>query len=303
MKNTMQGHLGLLALSVCLVLCLWAGILYAAGGSAVTDWENDIISGTGYGAPPDRAKNPGHARILAHQAAMLDAYRRLAEQAKGIHITADSTMEDNISTGDIVAGEVDAVVKRAKVVPGSESYDAYGNCTLTLEVPLYGVTNSIAKVALKPVAMEAFPEPSVQGAEDAVDGGYTGLVIDCSDVDGTPTGNILPVAFWSGMLLSTGSTGLNPVMQPVVRRDSGQAIYSYSNLDYEKVVAKGMVSYTDGKKDKSERVGSKPLVVKAVRLEDNSSSPVVSAKDADKILRENQASHFLDNGAVAMSAS
>ena len=120
----------------------------SAIGSASVDWENDILSGTGYGTPPDRAKNSGHARILAHQAAMLDAYRRLAEQAKGIHITADSTMEDNISTGDIVSGEVDAVIKRAKVV--SENYDQYGNCTVVLEVPLYGVTNSIAKVALKP---------------------------------------------------------------------------------------------------------------------------------------------------------
>ena len=243
MKNTMQGHLGLLALSVCLVLCLWAGILSAAGGSAVTDWENDIISGTGYGAPPDRAKNPGHARILAHQAAMLDAYRRLAEQAKGIHITADSTMEDNISTGDIVAGEVDAVIKRAKVVPGSETYDEYGNCTLTLEVPLYGVTNSIAKVALKPVEKEAFPAPTVNASisagastaaagEMAVTGSYTGLVVDCSGL------------------------GLQPVMSPVIKSAEQQPIYGYKNLDYDKVISKGMASYANGMGGNKSRAGN-----------------------------------------------
>ena len=59
-----------------------------------------------------------------------------------------------------------------------------------------------------------------------------------------------------------------------------------------------MVSYTDGKKDGVDRAGQKPLVIKAVMLEDNNSNPVVSAKDADKILRENQISHFLDEGAV-----
>ena len=292
-----------IAITLCCILCVSIATLYAAGGSAVTDWANDTIIGTGYGVPPERAKNPGHARILAHQAAMLDAYRRLAEQAKGIHITASSTMEDNILSGDIVAGEVDAVIKRAKIVTGSEQYDGYGNCTLTLEVPLYGVTNSIAKVALKPVAKEAFPEPSVQGTDDAVDGGYTGLVIDCSDVVGSTSGSIVPVAFRGEMLLSNGGTGLNPVMKPMVRRDSGQAIYSYNNLDYEKVVEKGMVSYTDGKNGGSDRAGKKPLIVKAVKLDDNGSSPVVSARDADKILKENQASHFLDDGALVFMST
>ena len=264
--NHVMHHCGKVVLAICFVLCIGIGTLFAAQGSAVTDWENDIISGTGYGTPPDRAKNPGHARILAHQAAMLDAYRRLAEQAKGIHITAESTMEDNISTGDIVAGEVDAVIKRAKVVPGSESYDEYGNCTVTLEVPLYGVTNSIAKVALKPVEKEAFPAPSVNvsvsletnttiGGSLSATGGYTGLVVDCSGL------------------------GLQPVMSPVIRNAEQQPIYGYKNLDYDKVIAKGMASYANGMSGNKSRAGNSPLVVKAVSV-------------------ENQTSHFLDNCAV-----
>ena len=151
--------------SVRKIICLLAAVGFLlslnmaqtfAAGSAMTDWDREIISGTGYGvADSAKAKNPGHARIMAHQAAMLDAFRRLAEQAKGIHVTATSSISDNISTGDVVTGEVDAVVKRAKVV--SENYDEYGNCSVVLEVALFGVNNSIAKAVLKPVVKEAGP--------------------------------------------------------------------------------------------------------------------------------------------------
>ena len=250
-----------------------------AAGSAMTDWDREIITGTGYGvADPAKAKNPGHARIMAHQAAMLDAYRRLAEQAKGIHVTATSSISDNISTGDVVVGEVDAVVKRARVV--SENYDEYGNCSVVMEVPLFGVNNSIAKAVLKPVVKEAFPAPTVNETtiqstvNVTITGGYTGLIIDCSGL------------------------GLKPVMSPVIRNANQQPIYGYKNLDYDRVIDKGMASYASGMNGNLSRAGSKPLIIKAVRVEDHNSYPVVDTVDADRILLENQKSHFLDNCAV-----
>jgi len=275
-------HLLLTVTALCFVMCLGIGTLLAAQGNAVTDWDNDVITGTGYGIPKDGAKNPGQARIWAHQAAMLDAYRRLGETAQGIHITAESTIADNISTGDIVTGAVDAVIKRAKVV--SENYDEWGNCTVTLEVPLYGVTNSIAKVALKPVTKEAFPAPTVEATSGSsstsvsvsvnVQGGYTGLVVDCSGL------------------------GLQPVMSPVIRNAEQQPIYGYKNLDYDKVIAKGMAGYANGMSGNKSRAGNNPLVVKATAVVNHNSYPVVSTADANKILAENQTSHFLDNCAV-----
>ena len=291
--NHVMHHCGKVVLAICFVLCLGVGTLFAAQGSAVTDWENDIISGTGYGTPPDRAKNPGHARILAHQAAMLDAYRRLAEQAKGIHITADSTMEDNIMSGDIVAGEVDAVIKRAKIVPGSETYDEYGNCTVTLEVPLYGVTNSIAKVALKPVAKEAFPAPSVNVS---VSVGTSTEVTSSSAT--APVGNVTATGVYTGLVVDCSGLGLQPVMSPVIRNTEQKPIYGYKNLDYDKVISNGMASYANGMSGNKSRAGNNPLVVKAVSVENHNSYPVISTADANKVLTENQASHFLDNCAV-----
>ncbi|MBR3622346.1 MAG: hypothetical protein IKN43_03230 [Selenomonadaceae bacterium] len=274
-----------------------SAVSFAAQGGATTDWENNVIQGIGYGTPPDRAKNPGHARILAHQAAMLDAYRRLGEQANGIHITADSTMEDNISSGDIVKGAVDAVIKRARVVPGSEKYDEYGNCTIILEVPLYGVTNSIAKVALKPVEKEAFPKPSVNVSVSVKTQTATNIPTTGSSAAPAPA-NVTATGGYTGLVVDCSGLGLQPAMSPVIRNADNQPIYGYKNLDYDKVVAYGMANYANGMSGNKSRAGNNPLVVKAIRVENHNSYPVISTADANKVLAENAASHFLDNCAV-----
>lgn len=317
-----------------ILTCLCFSVVFAAEGDAITDWENAVIRGKGYGAPSEKAKNPGHARILAHQAAMLDAYRRLAEQAKGIHITATSTIEDNISSGDIVVGEVDAVIKRAKVVPGSETYDEYGNCSVVLEVPLFGVNNSIAKLAFKPVKKEAFPAPNLNVSVTVENNTKTTVkpiapapvtppattvpkvpptkepapaISDnnSSDTKATTGSSAAPAP--KGMTANGGFTGLivdcrgldlNPVMSPVIRNAENEPIYGYKNLDYDKVVSIGMASYAKNLNENTERAGKNPLTVKAIRVENHNSYPVISTEDANKVLVENGASHFLDNCAV-----
>lgn len=236
-------------------------------------WENGMLTASGYGVPPASAANPGQARSLALKAAKMDAYRNLAEKARGIHITADET---------VVEGAVDAVITGARIV--SEEYDEYGNSTVVMTVPVYGVKNSLAKAALKPVEKEAFPAPS----DDAgvAEGGYTGLIIDCRDlVEDTKKG---------------GRVTLNPVLSPVIRDSSRQTIYGYSNLDYDKVVSRGMVGYSEDMSENIKRAGSRPLIVKASELTDESSSPVLSPVDADKILVENRLGHFLDDCRVVL---
>lgn len=309
------------------LLCAWRPTASAELATAGVNWENEVVTAVGYGAPSDKAKNPGHARMLAHQAAMLDGFRRLAEQASGIHITAESTISDNISTGDIVAGEVNAVIKRAKVV--SETYDEYGNCTVVMEVPLYGVTNSIAKVALKPVAQsEPFPEPTAEPPSAPPSQTSVNVNVDIHNTPATPSTPITPsapsasttpappaggssaapvpasaagmsaVGNYTGLIVDCTGLGLRPVMSPVIKNADGTPIYGYKNLDSAKVIANGMAGYANGMSGRTTRAGARPLVVKAVALENHNGNPIVSVADANRILVENQATHFLDNCAV-----
>ena len=81
-------------------------------------------------------------------------------------------------------------------------------------------------------------------------------------------------------------------MSPVIKNASGQAIYGYKNLDYDKVVSGGMAGYTTDPA-KATRAGSNPLYVKAVSVDKNA-NPVLSVADANRVLIENGATGFLD---------
>ncbi len=247
-------------------------------------WENNMLIVKGYGFPPSNAATPDQTRTLARRAAIVDGYRKLAEKAKAIRITAEKTLGGQIATDSVAKEKVNALINGAKVL--STEFDDKGVCTVVLSVPLYGVKDSIANIVFRPVAKENFPLPS---ENNIAQGNYTGLIIDCGDAD------------------------LNPVLLPTIRNENNQAVYAYNNLDYDKIVSSGMVNYirkssrvssnffsTCVAKDIS-RAGSNPLVIKATALSDDNTCPVVSTSDADRILAENQISHFLDEGAVVFT--
>lgn len=282
-----------------------------AEGSAMTDWDREIISATGYGVgDPARAKNPGHLRIMAHQAAILDGYRRLAEQGQGIQVSGNSSIADNISTGDVVSGQFEAVVKRARIV--SESYDEYNNCTVVMEVPLFGVTNSIAKAVFKPVEKEAFPQPTINiNVDNSVNQTVNQTVNQSQTINQNQTVNngtssaqentnvsTVSAGGYTGLIVDCSGLGLKPVMSPVIRNANQQPIYGYKNLDYDRVIAHGMASYTTSMSGNVSRAGSNPLIVKAVSLAEHNSYPVLSMNDSNKVLSANQSSHFLEMCAV-----
>ena len=283
------------------LVCLLPGSSEAQENLSSNWWDSNRIIAKGHGSPPINAATPYEARNLSRRAALLDGYRNLAGQVRGVHITAETTIESQILSGDIVNSRVEAVIRDAEIL--SEEFAEDGSCTLVLSVPVFGVTDSLATAVFKPVAKEEFPLPSVN---NIAQGNYTGLIIDC------------------------GNLNLNPVLSPVIRNADNLSIYSYSNLDYEKVISNGVVGYV--KKDSGatslsqrktsplsytelidkklflltsstsgsniSRAGDNPLIIKAESLSDAGSCPVVSTSDADRILAENQSSHFLDKGAV-----
>lgn len=272
-------------LIVCLLMILCVN--NASDASDAADdfwWQNDTLTATGFGLTPLDEKNAAKAKLIARKAALSDAYRMLAEQAGAIKIT---------STENVQTKEVSAVIKGAKII--SEDFnEEYGIYTVVMSVPMYGVRNSIAAAIFKRVDKEDFPTPNVDETIET-EGNYTGLVIDCGDLE------------------------LNPVLAPVIRNEDDQSIYGYKNLDHDKVIANGMVGFIQknadevthvddgmvllGAEEKMSRAGDNPLVIKVKALGDDNSNPIISTADANKILSENQATHFLDNGSVVFMSN
>jgi len=109
---------------------------------------------------------------------------------------------------------------------------------------------------------------SVEEYATAAQGDYTGLIIDCRGL------------------------GLKTAMSPVIQNVNGSKIYGHKNLDVDKIISIGMVDYIDDTNN-AVRAGSKPLIVKAIALENFNSTPIVSIIDSNKILIENHATNFL----------
>ena len=108
----------------------------------------------------------------------------------------------------------------------------------------------------------------------------------------TPPADTVPTGHYTGVIIDCTGLGLRPVMSPVIKADNGRPIYGYKNLDSDKVVQNGMASYVRSEADAT-RAGKNPLRLRAIAVDGNA-NPVLSAKDASRLLLENSVSGFLD---------
>lgn len=109
---------------------------------------------------------------------------------------------------------------------------------------------------------------SVAEYADKARGDYTGLIVDCRGLN------------------------LRIIMSPVIINSKGTPIYGHKNLDDEKIISRGLVAYVTNFDDAA-RAGSNPLVVRAIDLEYDNSTPVLSLHDSNRVLIENYATKFL----------
>lgn len=264
-------------------------------------WEDNTLVVTSYSPPPQNILNVNQARSWSRREALENVQHQMIEKIKDIYITADMTVGAGIASGEIEESRLVELVKGTKIF--SEEFGMDNSCTIVMKIPVYGGADSVASLILKPVEKEDFPEPTFK---TKTKGNYTGLIIDCGDLE------------------------LDPVLAPTIQNADKKSIYSYNNLEYEKVVANGMIAYAkedkpekDGKtllltlgklnlnnfifsnayaaKNNKSRAGDNPLVIKAKVVTDGNSTPVISVSDANRILSENQATHFLDEGSVVFT--
>lgn len=277
---------GMLSLVTLLLLLNVASVLAAT----ITDWENATITVEGTGPMPANAYNAVQARMMARRVAIVDAYRQLAEQIKGVNVDATTTVENMMVTSDRVTTHVNALIQGARIV--DEKVIAGGGYSVKMQLSIFGAGNSLASAVFdRPAVREDFPVPAVPEIS-------TQPIIRAdgqSSAAASPSG--LAIGGFTGLIVDCRGLGLKPVMSPVIKNAAGTAIYGYKNLDYDAVVKNGMAGYTHDI-NKAGRAGSNPLVVKAVSLDNHNGNPVLSIADANRVLIENGATGFLNEAKV-----
>ena len=244
------------------------------------------VEAIGIGLPPENMGARGN--VLARRAAVVDAQRNLAEMIQGVQIDSETVMENLVITSDVVRSKVSAMVKGARIV--DEGVNADGSYFVKMRVPMYGVTNSIASVALPEIRdnMEVEPLPEV-----------TDSTLSESDVKDVQR------AAYTGVVINATGMGLEPTFSPVVYDVNGRIVYGIRNLDYDKAISRGMVEYAVSleKATHGSRAGGNPLVINAVGVRGGKNSVnkvnvVVSVEDGDRILLASEKSGILQNCAV-----
>ena len=135
-----------------------AGKSFAA--SAV-DWGKQVITVKGIGFAPSGFTGL-QGRELAKRAAIAEAYRQLAEAVNGVKVTGETTVNEMTLVSDIIKTRVEATVKGVVPVSERQVEDGY---EVTLQMPLFGKSNSLAGVVLeRPTEKVAFPEPVINVA-------------------------------------------------------------------------------------------------------------------------------------------
>ena len=279
-------------------------LLTANALAAMPDWENAVITVEGMGAAPPNVINAVQGRMLAKRAATVDAQRQLAEVIQGVNVTAETTVEQMAVVNDTVRTHVQALVKGARVI--DEKDLPGGGYSVTMQVSMYGVSNSLASSLFdKQTQQETFPDPVPQVEASRT---VTSVNISVSTATSDDSPNMpqeyateapagKAVGDFTGLIVDCRGLELNPVMSPVIKNESGQPIYGYKNLDPDMVITNGMAGYANDM-DGTSRAGSHPLCVKAVRLDDHNGNPVISVADANRVLIENDATGFLSTTSV-----
>lgn len=252
------------------------------------DWTKGAASDMtviGIGLPPEDAGLNGST--LARRAAIVDAYRNLAELIEGVQLDAETVMGDYMVRSDTVRTQVNALIKGAKIL--EEGSDGEGRYIVKMNIPLYGTGNSLAAIAIpaiRPSVTEPFPSADTsrftkKDVKTVRQAGYTGVIVDA------------------------GGLGLEATFSPVICDEAGRAVYGMKNINPDFAISQGMVEYASSLESAvaKSRAGANPLVVKAIAVRGGGNSAnkvnvVVSAEDADRILLANEKSGMLQDCAV-----
>ena len=139
--------------SFALAVLMLALAVCTAGTGEAAQWDGGTIRVVGLGVAPAGTSGT-QAEALARRAAISDAYRQLAEQVNGVNVDASTTVENLMLANMTVRTHVSALIKGAEIREEKAQRD--GSYTVTLELPVYGATSSLASTVFAP---NKLPEP------------------------------------------------------------------------------------------------------------------------------------------------
>lgn len=251
------------------------------------NWEGQVIRATGAGAPDMKATSPAQARLGAERAALLDAFRNLLSQVKGVQVDGTRKMDDMMQANEVRA-RVEGLIKGYKVT--NKRYFSDNGVEVDVEVPVTLLTDILDPDATQLFASPATPDkpaaPTVKPSEKQPEPKVDTVVAAATAADGT------------GLVIDARGLKLMPALMPRVLDETGKPVYSVDSLSAEARKTTGVAAYVQSLDEakKSMKAGDKPLVVKATKA--SGADVLLPADEAKKLVSANPP--FLAQGKVVI---
>ncbi len=254
------------------------------------NWEGQVVRATGAGAPDMKASSPAQARLGAERAALLDAFRNLLSQVKGVQVDGTRKMND-VMQSDEVRARVEGVVKGYKVT--NKRYFSDNGVEIDIEVPVTLLTDILDPDATQMFAVPASPEkkPNEKPVEKAVEkpaepNKAPDAVAKAEDGSGT------------GLVIDARGLKLMPALLPRVLDETGKPLYTVDSLSADARKTTGVAAYVQSLDEarKSLKAGDKPMVIKAAKA--NGADVLLAHEEAKKLVSMNPP--FLAQGKVVI---
>ena len=132
----------------------------------VPEWANKHISAKGIGAYPKNMED-AQGMAMAQRAAQVDAYRLLSENAMGVKLSSETTVQDFVAQSDVISARVkDSYIRGAQVV---NTRDVRQDRYFEVEMKLYlGYMWEIIDAAYNKVLMDDYGKKLEQYQPDQV---------------------------------------------------------------------------------------------------------------------------------------
>lgn len=104
-------------------------------------WCDVQVRAVGTGLPMSTVRSEAERRLTAERSAELDAYRRIAENVKGLQVSGGSTVKDFVTTDASYKTRVDALIRGARRVGSQKNND--GTWSVVMELNLSGMCDVI----------------------------------------------------------------------------------------------------------------------------------------------------------------
>lgn len=297
----------------------------AAGGKV--NWTTGQIAAEGYGLPPANAVgNAGP--LLACRAAVVDAQRNLLEATQGVRVTATTVIDNYMLNNDEVKSQVEGVIRNARILSRTPAPD--GSCKIEMAINLGGpASKAVYNELYKPAGLQSWVKQPLEWlalaivpkayAQDDVPLEKAPWLVEVEKVkgrlavleqelatqrrqDATPA--IKPDTQPTGLVVDARGSNFIPSLSPKIRQLRGGIVYPDSTAEKsERLLERGqLVSLFARDVDFAVQhpvVGSRPLLVKALRTYGDTRTEIVLATEyAQRIEALNESGFFSEAGVI-----